>query len=155
MSINANKQLVREFWEAMIKGDQERLMALLAEDLRYFSAGDLPSCAPCSSCSEYVARMMRVMSENLVGGGVVKLGDITAEDNRVAVEVESRCQTKNGKLYNNFYHFLYYIENGKIAGLKEYCDTLHASETFVGELITGPRLERKTNLWNVTAVFNS
>ncbi|MBM9502097.1 nuclear transport factor 2 family protein [Leptospira sp. 201903071] len=54
------------------------------------------------------------------------LHDFTAEDNRVSLTAESKGKHSNGKLYNNHYHFLFTIENGKIQSVKEYLDTEHA-----------------------------
>lgn len=51
--------------------------------------------------------------------------------------------TKRGKHYNNQYMWLFFIRDGKIYGLKEYCDTLHAFETLEGDFTTGPPIRRK------------
>jgi uncharacterized protein len=53
---------------------------------------------------------------------------VTAEGDRVAVEAESHAKMKSGKLYQNKYHFLLTIRDGKIQGVKEYLDTAHADE---------------------------
>ena len=37
-----------------------------------------------------------------------------AEGDRVAVEAESHGELKNGKTYNNTYHFLFVFRDGKI-----------------------------------------
>ena len=55
---------------------------------------------------------------------------ITAEGDRVAVEVESRFHTVNGALYNNRYHFLFVIRDGKIVRFNEYLDTALLLEHF-------------------------
>lgn len=53
------------------------------------------------------------------------LHDLTA-GYRVAVTAESRGDHKSGKKYNNHYHFLFFIKDGKISRVKEYFDTEHA-----------------------------
>ena len=54
---------------------------------------------------------------------------ITAEADRVAIEVEGYAKLKNGgKVYQNLYHFLFIIRDGKIQVGKEYCDFHHAFE---------------------------
>ena len=57
---------------------------------------------------------------------------VTAEGNRVAVEAESYGEHANGKIYNNFYHFLIECENGKVAAVREYLDTMHANDVLAG-----------------------
>ena len=53
---------------------------------------------------------------------------ITAENERVAVEVQGDAVHISGKPYNNFYHFLLKIKDGKIIELKEYMDTQLAAK---------------------------
>ncbi len=55
---------------------------------------------------------------------------VTAEGDRVAVEAESLGKLKNGKTYNNTYHFLFLFRDGKIYQAKEYNDSQHAAEIF-------------------------
>lgn len=52
----------------------------------------------------------------------------TAEGDRVAIEAESYGMTRSGKLYNNLYHLLVQLENGKIKAVREYLDSGHATE---------------------------
>jgi ketosteroid isomerase-like protein len=53
---------------------------------------------------------------------------VTAEGDRVAVEAESHAKMKNGKTYQNKYHFLFQVRDGKIQAVKEYLDTTHAND---------------------------
>jgi ketosteroid isomerase-like protein len=53
---------------------------------------------------------------------------VTAEGDRVALEAESYAKMKNTKTYQNKYHFLFVVRNGKIQQVKEYLDTMHANE---------------------------
>ena len=57
---------------------------------------------------------------------------ITAEGERVAVEAESHGRYASGKTYQNYYHFLLIIRDGKVRQLKEYMDTMHANEVLIG-----------------------
>jgi ketosteroid isomerase-like protein len=51
---------------------------------------------------------------------------LTAEEDRVAMEAESHvANSQNGRVYNNFYHYLFRIRDGKLSLFKEYQDTLH------------------------------
>ncbi len=59
---------------------------------------------------------------------------VTAEGDRVAVEAESLGLLKNGKTYNNTYHFLFLFRDGKIYQAKEYNDSQHAAEIFGADL---------------------
>ena len=57
---------------------------------------------------------------------------VIAEGDRVAVEAESYGELANGKVYNNQYHFLIELSDGKIKAVREYLDTIHAKEILVG-----------------------
>lgn len=59
---------------------------------------------------------------------------VTTDGDRVAVEAETMARLKNGKIYNNTYHFLFLFRNGKIYLAKEYNDSRHAAEVFGGAL---------------------
>tara|TARA_B110000014_G_C19921171_1_gene476583 strand:+ start:239 stop:637 length:399 start_codon:yes stop_codon:yes gene_type:complete len=58
---------------------------------------------------------------------------ITAENERVAVEVSGDAIHASGETYNNQYHFLLTIKNRKITELKEYMDTQLAAKILLGE----------------------
>ncbi|WP_408598475.1 nuclear transport factor 2 family protein [Pseudomonas sp. PLMAX] len=55
---------------------------------------------------------------------------ITAEDERVAVEVKGDAALKSGAVYDNRYHFLFIVKNGLIVDLREYLDTIPAQKAF-------------------------
>ena len=66
----------------------------------------------------------------LNGGVETTFGDITAEDDRVAVEVETKGTLPDGRVYTNVYHYLMKFRDGKIIRVKEYLDTQSAAEFF-------------------------
>ena len=51
-----------------------------------------------------------------------------AEADRVAVEVESAGDLKNGRRYRQQYHMLLTFKDGKISSVREYLDTQHAND---------------------------
>ncbi len=48
----------------------------------------------------------------------------------MAVGVESWGELGNGRVYNNEYHFLMTIRDGKIREVREYLDTQHVFATW-------------------------
>jgi ketosteroid isomerase-like protein len=68
---------------------------------------------------------MGLIKSGFPTGFKLNVTSMIAEDNKVAAEVVSEGKHKNGKEYNNKYHFLFEIEQGKIISVKEYMDTLH------------------------------
>jgi ketosteroid isomerase-like protein len=53
-----------------------------------------------------------------------------AEGDKVALEIESYGKLQNGRIYNNEYHVLMTIRDGKICDVKEYLDTQHVAATW-------------------------
>ena len=47
------------------------------------------------------------------------------------METESYAELTNGRVYNNLYHFVFIVRDGKIAGVKEFLDTEHTTAIFV------------------------
>lgn len=55
--------------------------------------------------------------------------DVMVEGNRVAAEAVSYGELTNGSVYNNEYHYkLVFNEEGKVASIKEYNNSLHSSQ---------------------------
>ncbi|HEX4108038.1 MAG TPA: nuclear transport factor 2 family protein [Solirubrobacteraceae bacterium] len=125
-SVETNKQIVRDFMEAFGSGDIPRTMGFMARDATWWVAGTIPL------SGTYTKQEF----EQLLGGVVdtckqpISLTPhaFTAEGDRVAVETESYTETNAGKVYNNHYHFLFVLRDGKIVQVKEYLDTMHTNE---------------------------
>ena len=69
------------------------------------------------------------------GGISFEFLNLTAEDDRVAVEAKGRSTEVSGKEYNNEYHFLIFFRDGKVCRMKEYLDTKLAEEV-LGKYLT-------------------
>ena len=65
-------------------------------------------------------------SEKIFPKGLrIKIHGVIAEGDKVALEAESFADARNGKKYNNVYHFLFELRDGKIVTVREYMDTAH------------------------------
>lgn len=84
-----------------------------------------------------IGSIITAFEANLAGPFTIKIGETTAEGNRVALEAESHGALSNGLVYNNQYHFLFVIEGGKIALIKEYANSKHAHDV-LGALFSEP-----------------
>jgi hypothetical protein len=129
MSIEANKRLVRDFWTAFSACEIDKALAMLHDDLKWWVAGTIPNISGTHSKKELEPLMKGMLTE--VPKGITITPEVmTAESDRVAVAADSYGQFKNGKIYNNKYHLLHYIKDGKIVEVREYMDTMHANEIF-------------------------
>ena len=61
--------------------------------------------------------------------------DMDAENKaRVAIEVSSSGDLKNGRKYRQEYHFLIEFRDGKICAVREYLDTHHAHDVWIAKV---------------------
>jgi len=126
MGAEENKKVVMGLFEAMNSGNAAALMGALADSATWWVAGSFPL-----SGTKTKAQFGELLGS--LGGkidGALRLNPlgITAEGDRVAVEAESYAKMKNGKTYQNKYHFLFLVRDGKIQQVKEYLDTMHAND---------------------------
>jgi uncharacterized protein len=59
--------------------------------------------------------ILRKFNEIRAAKGEMKIVGMTAENNRVAVEAEANIPLKNGKIYQNTYHFFLLSMTGKLS----------------------------------------
>lgn len=129
MSIEANKQLVLTFLGHYAAGRYDTALDMLAQDCVWWLPGhpeEFPAAG--SVDKETVKRRLAANLKLLPHGLEISTGAITAEDDRVAIEAESKATLVNGRLYHNRYHFLFVIRDGQFVLVKEYLDTLHSKE---------------------------
>lgn len=76
--------------------------------------------------------LFRSLASGMFPDGVsLTIDPRTIESESFAViEAEGNGFSKNGKLYNNRYAFLFNVQNGLISEIKEYLDTFHAQDVF-------------------------
>ena len=120
-----NKQVVTKFLQLFSSGDVAQTMAMFAEDATWWVAGTMPISGTYDKAQ--FTQLLSGVLETCTGPIQIKPLAFTAEGERVALEAESYTQTRNGRTYNNFYHFLFKVREGKIAGVKEFLDTMHTN----------------------------
>jgi hypothetical protein len=127
MSIDSNRQVALEFYRRFDAGDIPGVLALMAEDATFWIAGK-PGSSPTAGrlhSKEQIGDLFRRMTAALTGPLRMEVKSTVAEGDRVALEVESRAELANGRIYNQDYHALMTIRDGKIAAVREYLDTEH------------------------------
>ena len=131
MNTETNKQIASEFFARFTESDIPGVLTLLSEDATWRVPGKSGS-TPIAGVrtKPQMARVFQAMMERLKSGAKMTVKGLTAEGDRVAVEVESHAELKNDRVYNNEYHFLMVIRDGKILAVHEYYDTQHALETW-------------------------
>jgi len=126
MSAEDSKKVVLGFFESMNAGNGAAIMGALADSATWWVAGNFPLSG--TKTKAQFGEMMGLLGSKIDGPLRVTPTGVTAEGDRVAVEAESYAKMKNGKTYQNKYHFLFLVRDGKIQQVKEYLDTIHANE---------------------------
>lgn len=130
MSIEANKRMAADFFACFEKADVAGLLDRLTDDATWWIGGkpelfDLAGTKTKAQMAELLGALVPATKNGLS----VTPSAMVAEGNKVAVEAESYGEFLNGRVYNNFYHFLLEFRGDKIASVKEYLDTQHTVET--------------------------
>jgi ketosteroid isomerase-like protein len=128
VGIEENKALVRELYRLMESREFERMWELFTPDAKW--GGGRSSTEDFAPIDRMKAIMVDPMPIFVDGGIHFTVHELTAEGDRVAAEVESHAPLVNGKVYNNHYHMLFEIRDGRIAVVKEYADTAHGRDVF-------------------------
>jgi len=127
----ANKDLVAEFMEVFSAGDVDKILSYLSDSATWWVGGTIEGISGAKDKAAF-GEMLASLS-GLATTGAIRLTPHawTAEGDRVAVETESHCELRNGRIYNNAYHFLFTVRDGRIESVKEYLDTEHTRAVFL------------------------
>lgn len=123
--LETNKRLVLKFLEMAFTNAMDEAITLLAEDVTWWVIGD-PDRLSVAGQKNHVQteRLLRGLYKVLPEGMQFRVIGMTAEGDRVAVEVEAEGSWRHLKRYYNCYHFLFRVRNGRITAVREYLDTL-------------------------------
>jgi hypothetical protein len=130
MSVEENKKIAAAFFENLSGGNGAAVMNALADSATWWIAGNFAEAG--TKTKQQFAELVGSLAPKIDGPLTIKTTGVTAEGDRVAVEAESHAKMRNGKVYQNKYHFLLEIRDGKIQAVKEYLDTTHAEQVLFG-----------------------
>jgi ketosteroid isomerase-like protein len=132
MSAEENKNVVLSFFENFSAGKVDAALAMLADTATWWVAGNPEQFVLAGTKTKaQFTELLHGLGAAMPKGLRVTPKGLTAEGERVAVEAESYGETATGKIYNNLYHFLFEVRDGKIQAVREYLDTMHAKEVLV------------------------
>ena len=131
MSIEDNKQTVREYLAHFKNAAVTDLLDAMSEDATWWILGKPHLFSSAGTKSK--ADMERIWG-NLFGsmkdGLEMSVIGMVAERDKVAAEIRSRADLMDGRVYENQYHMLFTLRQGKIVEVKEYADTLLIASMF-------------------------
>jgi hypothetical protein len=127
-----NKQIAAELFARFSASDIPGVLALMTDDVVWRIPGK-PELSPAAGDygKERLGRLFHRMLSQLERGLTMTVIASIAEGDKVAVEVQSSGDLKNGRRYRQQYHFAIDFRDGKIAKVREYLDTQHAFEVWM------------------------
>lgn len=131
MDTAANKDIVRRYFEAVNAGDFGTVTALLDDNVTFWVPPSLPDGV------EFRGKeaVLKLFAESVAlyapdSGLSVTIHSLTADEDRVAAELQIRGKAAAGGAdYDNWYHFLFRVKDGRISSIREHLDTLYAYRT--------------------------
>jgi uncharacterized protein len=128
MRIDENKKVVLGLFENLSNGRPDAALDALSDSATWWIQGNLPLSGTWSKAEFAEFMRSQLLGATVDGALMLRVKGITAEGDRVAVEVEGFAKMKSGKTYQNSDHFLCEVRDGKIQAVREYLDTMHANE---------------------------
>lgn len=126
-----NKELVSAFIEAMRTSDVAKLPGMITDDFSWWIAGKVEYLQTAGEHDkDFFIGFFGGGADLFPNGAEFTVTGMIAEGDKVAAEANMKATTASGAQYDNSYHFLFTIEDGKIARMKEYMDTYHAKSIF-------------------------
>jgi ketosteroid isomerase-like protein len=130
MSVEGNKQIIRNWFSAVNSGDEPAILDMLSQDFEFRGMGRSPEWVKYVWGRADFAAAPRSMSESMVSPIQMEIVGMIAEGDEVAVEAKTDSMLKNGKKYDNAYHFVFVIRDGLVSQVREYCCTHLVNHVF-------------------------
>jgi uncharacterized protein len=120
-----NKSVARQAAETLGALNIEEFLGLLADDVSFETPVRHEVFAG-QKTKEQLRKELGMMKDILPNGVVLTIQTITAEDDRVHLELVGKAKTANGRDYNNRYHWFLQVRDGKIRAFRDYFDSDYA-----------------------------
>jgi ketosteroid isomerase-like protein len=142
MSIEANKQVIKDYFAAINSGNEPAILAMTTDDFVFMTMAVAPDWLLYRWDREQFSGVPSAMSQLMTGPIQLHITDMTAEGDRVAVEAETDSMMLSGKRYNNRYHFVFKLRDGKFFEVREYSCSALASTCFGAIVPDQPELSK-------------
>jgi ketosteroid isomerase-like protein len=130
MSAVENKELIRNMFAELGRGNADAFLGAMADDLRYTLIGTSRFSGIFKGKAELISKLLAPLTAALTDGIAVIPYNLIADGEFVAMQAHGKAMSKNGKPYNNTYCHVFRIVNGKIVEVTEYLDTELVTSVF-------------------------
>ena len=125
-----SKSVLRRYVAAVQAGDEQAIRGMFAEDASWtIHAGQLPISGTWTGRDTIVEEFLaRAMAYYQPGSVSLEITGMIAERDHIVLQWTSRARTRDGLPYENGCIGVFTIREGRIQEVREYMDTLYASE---------------------------
>ena len=129
-TLDDNKRRTLEFIEAIERGDADAIADTYCDAGRVVTMGN--TLISGSRGKDEIRQFAGGVLDAFPDGLKYTILNMTAEDDRVAVEATSEGRHVSGQAYKNHYHFLLTWRDGELLELKEFMDTELVTDVICG-----------------------
>jgi uncharacterized protein len=130
MSAAENKQMVRNMFAELSKGNGQAFLDSMADNVRFTIIGSTKFSGTFNGKQEFVSKVLGPLGAQLEGGLAITPDNFIAEGDYVAMQARGDSRTKSGGTYNNTYCQVFRIADGKVQEVTEYLDTELVTKAF-------------------------
>jgi uncharacterized protein len=130
MSPEANKAVVRSYFDAVNAADCDAILALTTEDFLFTTMARAPDWLQIEWGREAFSQVPPTMSQLMKAPIHLAILDMIGEGDKITVEAETDGEMLNGRRYNNAYHFAFELTDGKLRRVREYSCSYLAQSCF-------------------------
>ena len=130
MSASGNKELIRNMFAELGKGNAQAFMDAMADDIRFTIIGTTKFSATFKGKQELAEKLLGPLGAALEDALVITPDNLIADGDFVAMQSRGKSLAKNGKRYDNTYCQIFRITDGKVREVTEYLDTELVTSVF-------------------------
>jgi len=122
-TIEDNKRLALDTWEALRRGEVKSAFAKMADDVTWRIPGLLPPVSGLKRGKEEILGFLRWAAATFPSGFQTEVKGVYGDGGTVVLELVNRSTAANGRPYENEYCFVFEVDGRKIRAVREYVDT--------------------------------
>jgi ketosteroid isomerase-like protein len=130
MSATENKEIIRNMFAELSKGNGQAFLDRMADGVRFTIIGNTRFSGTFNGKQEFIEKVLRPLSAELEGGLTITPENLIAEGDYVVMQARGNSRTKAGGTYNNTYCQVFRLANGKVQEVTEYLDTELVTKAF-------------------------
>jgi ketosteroid isomerase-like protein len=131
MTIETNKRLVATFNNHFENSEIDAALSMMADEGLWWVLGKA-ALFPVTGTKtkKELGNILHDVHASLRGGMRMDVTGMVAEGDQVAAELHAHAVTRTGRIYDNRYHMLYTLREGKITEGREYTDLMNIRDVF-------------------------